>query len=62
MQIIPTNQVTNRKMHKGYVHAIPDLGIYPRVGILRFMKGNIKIVIQIPFVMVENWCQPSDNQ
>lgn len=31
-------------MHKGYAHAIPDLGTYPRIGLFRFMKRNIKNV------------------
>lgn len=31
-------------MHEGYAHAIPDWGAYPKTGLFRFVKINIKNV------------------
>lgn len=52
----------NTKMHKGYAYAKPDLGVCPRVGLFKFMGGNIKTFVPIPLVELENLWQPSVNQ
>lgn len=49
-------------MHKGYTYAKPDLHVYPRVELFKFMGGNIKMFVPIPLVDLENLWQPSVNQ